>query len=71
MSRKNPFEVRHPFFLPLWRRVLVTGVTVVWTVVELVFGSAIWGLLVGACAVYFLRQFFFEFDPAEYQERRD
>lgn len=68
---RNAFEVRHPIFLPLWRRALVVGFVSVWTVFELVFGSVFWAIIVGASAVYLLRAFFINFDPAEFQERQD
>ena len=68
---KNAFEVRHPIFLPFWRRALVVGFVSAWTVVELFLGSVFWAVIVGASAVYLLRAFFIKFDPAEYKERSD
>lgn len=68
---KNAFEVRHPIFLPFWRRALVVGCVGAWTVFELIFGSVFWAIFVGACAVYLLRAFFINFDPAEFQEKQD
>ena len=67
MKKKNPFEVRHPIFLPLWRRVLVAVLVVGWTIFELTIGSVFWAIVVGAAAVIIVRAFFINFDPEEFQ----
>lgn len=61
------FEVRHPFFRPLWRRVLVAGLCLVWAIFEFSSGAFFWAILFGACFVYLSWQFFVVFDPANYE----
>ena len=38
----------HPFFRPVWVRVAVVGLALLWAVVELVFGSPGWAMLFAA-----------------------
>ncbi len=47
----------HPFFRPLWVRVAVVGVALVWGVVELVFGSPGWAILFAVAGLYALWEF--------------
>ena len=57
------FDLRHPFFNPLWRRVLTTAITSGWTLVELAGGNPGWAILFGAIAVMCIYQFFFAWEP--------
>lgn len=57
------FDVQHPFFKPLWRRVAVTVVCLGWAVVEFASGAPFWGILFGAAGLWCAHQFFFAFDP--------
>ncbi|WP_405402494.1 hypothetical protein [Paracoccus sp. Ld10] len=41
-----------PFFRPLWVRVICVIVPLVWAVVELWSGSAVWAILSAAAGVY-------------------
>ena len=41
-ERKDFFNVRHPFFLPVGRRVIVVGATGLWALVELSAGNSGW-----------------------------
>ncbi|MSU90949.1 hypothetical protein GE300_15245 [Rhodobacteraceae bacterium 2CG4] len=59
------FDLQHPWFRPVWRRLLVTAVAVVWTGVELAGGAFFWATLFGALSVYCIHQFFIAFDPPE------
>ncbi len=63
--RKPLFDLQHPWFKPLWRRVLVTAVCVFWTVLELYTGDPFWAMLFGALAAYSIWSFFFAFNPRE------
>lgn len=63
------FEVRHPIFRPLWRRVAVTALCVIWAAFEWSNGNTFWAILFGACGVHLLWQFFIRFDPADYEEK--
>ncbi len=60
-------ELRHPFFLPRWRRVAVTAALFVWTGVEFLIGSPLFGVLTAALGLFCLYQFFWVFDPAAYR----
>ena len=42
----------HPFFDPLWRRILLVAAIVVWSLTEFYFESYTWGMMVGIFAVY-------------------
>lgn len=67
------FEVRTPFFRPLWRRVLVAGICLAWALFELVNGAYFWGILFGAAGGLIAWQFFvtFEDGPAFKAEKKD
>ncbi len=69
MNLKSNFDLQHPFFLPLWRRVVVVVVTLGWTLVELIDGNAGWALLFGASGLYCAHQFFIAFDTKAIREK--
>ncbi|MDG1378249.1 MAG: hypothetical protein P8P56_14835 [Yoonia sp.] len=71
MSQKKFFNLRLPFFLPLWRRVLTTGVLTGWTGVEIWGQNMGWAILFGACAAYTAYEFFIAFDPINYEDNAD
>jgi hypothetical protein len=62
----NAFDLRHPFFLPLWRRALVVGVSFAWAIVELITGSPGWAILFAGAGGVCAYQFFVRFDPKDY-----
>ncbi len=57
------FDVNHPFFVPLWRRILVVLLCCGWTAFEAVGGSPFWIILAGAFAVYTAWALLLTFDP--------
>ncbi len=59
------FDVQSPFFIPLYRRVLVVAVTLAWAIVELSRGSVGWAALFAAAGLWCAYQFFVVFDPPE------
>lgn len=63
MSRNPLFDLQHPWFIPLWRRVAVTGLCLFWTVVEIYLGDPFWLILFGALTIYCGYSFFFAFQP--------
>lgn len=63
------FDLRHPFFRPLWSRALVTGLALGWALVELSAGNTGWALLFGAAGGWCFYQFFVVFDPADYTKK--
>ncbi len=60
--RKTLLELRHPFFLPMWRRVLLVALLAGWVGLEIAMGNVIWALLAGGIGVYAGYVFFFAFD---------
>lgn len=71
MPAKSPLDVRHPLFLPLWRRVVLVAFCLGWALMELVLGNPLWAILSGAAGAWCGYQFFVVFDPAEYQPPDD
>ncbi len=55
-------DLDHPFFIPLWRRVLIVAACLGWAAFEFIgTGSPLWGMLFGAIGVYAGWHFFFNF----------
>ncbi|SIN99255.1 hypothetical protein [Vannielia litorea] len=62
----NFFNLQHPWFGPLWRRVLVTALCFAWAAFELAMGSPGWALLFAAAGAWCGYQFFVVWeDPGE------
>ena len=59
------FDVQHPFFTPLWRRIAVVVLCLGWAAVEFFSGNAFWGVLFGAIGLYCAHQFFIAFNPVD------
>ena len=54
-----PKEQGHPFYKPLWRRVVITAVVLFWFVFELITGGiGIWSFMSFAMLVYAVYLFF-------------
>jgi len=62
------FNLRVPFFLPVWRRVLTVAAIGGWTIVELVTASPGWAVLFGAAGLFAAYEFFIIFDPEKYKD---
>lgn len=60
--------LRHPFFLPLSRRIATCVVTGGWAVFEITLGNAFWATFVGGIALYCAYEFFVSFDPENYKD---
>jgi hypothetical protein len=60
-------DLNHPFFIPLWRRVLVVAACLGWAAFEFLGarGSPFWGILFGAIGLYAAYAFFLNFHPRE------
>lgn len=71
MGLRTSFDVRHPFFRPLWRRGVFVGVLGLWTVYEIANGNWIWALVFGAAVGYLAYEFFVIFDPEDYGDKGD
>lgn len=67
-QRRKMFDVQHPFFVPLYRRITVVGVALVWAGAELWLGNPLWAALFAICGLYCAHQFFIAFDPPATKE---
>lgn len=56
-------DTNHAFFRPLWRRVAIVAVCVVWSLVEWANGQTVWGAMTLAIAAYGVWVFFIKYDP--------
>ncbi|UUP18608.1 DUF3329 domain-containing protein [Nitratireductor thuwali] len=45
-------DASHPFFRPLWRRVLVVAICIGWGLFEFVSGAPFWGILFTGAGAY-------------------
>jgi hypothetical protein len=62
-------NVRHPWFRPLWARLVVAGLVLGWTAFEFLRGAPFWGLLFGAAGAWLVHQWFIVFDPRDYEPK--
>lgn len=60
---KKFLDTDHPFFRPVWVRILVVAVCLGWAVLEFVTGAPFWGVIFGGLGAYAVWGFFFDFDP--------
>ena len=58
----------HPFFRPLWRRIAIVAVCLVWAAIEFATGTPFWGTLALAFAAYGAWQFLFAYKPVQTAE---
>lgn len=65
MIKKEAFDVRHPWFKPVWTRILVTGLTIAWATVEFMNGNNIWAIVFGAAGAYLVWAFFVDWQDPE------
>lgn len=63
------FDFNHPFFRPLWVRVLVVALCLGWAAFEFAQGAPIWGILFGALGLAALWGLFVAFDPRPPEDR--
>jgi len=57
-------DYEHPFFRPLWRRVAVVAVCVIWAGIEFASGTPFWGVIALGFVAYAVWQFFYLYKPA-------
>ena len=57
------FDLNHPFFIPLWRRIVTVGVAASWGVFEILMGATGWGMVFLGLAAFAFYGFFIAFDP--------
>ncbi|MBE3636851.1 hypothetical protein [Mangrovicoccus algicola] len=58
-------DLNHPFFRPLWRRVLITVFCLGWALFEAVAGGPFWAVLTGGLGLWCAWGFFVTFDPRD------
>lgn len=58
-------DSEHPFFRPLWRRVAIVAVCVVWAILEFASGSPFWGTIGFGFAAYAVWQFLLNYKPVD------
>jgi hypothetical protein len=63
-------DLNHPFFRPLWRRVLVVAVCLAWAAFEFTTGSPFWGVLFGGIGLVCAWAFFLAWDPDQGSDPR-
>ena len=57
------FDLDHPFFRPLWRRLIIIAVCLGWGVFEFVMGHPFWGTLFAGLGLYCIWGFLFDHRP--------
>lgn len=57
-------DPQHPFYRPLWIRLLIVGFTTAWAIFEFMNGDAFWGTIVGGVAAYSTYMLLLTFKPA-------
>ena len=60
---KKFLDTDHPFFRPLWIRILLVAICVGWGVLEFATASPFWGVLFLGLGAYAAWGFFFDVDP--------
>lgn len=62
---KTP-AAHHPFYRPLWRRIVIVATTAIWSAFEILYaGSGFWSVIAVAFFVYSLWTFFIAYKPPE------
>jgi hypothetical protein len=64
------FDLHHPFFAPLWRRIAVTLLCLGWGLFEFVMGSPFWGTLFAGLGAYCAWVFLFDYKPQAEPEKK-
>jgi hypothetical protein len=59
---KGFFDLRDPFFKPLWRRLVVVAICLAWAAFEALTGSVNWAILFAAAGLWCAYQFFVVWD---------
>ncbi len=53
----------HPFYRPLWRRVVIVAICLGWAVIEAATGGPFWAVIVGGVGIYAAWMLLLNFDP--------
>lgn len=69
---RGPSHLDHPFYRPLWRRILIVLVTIGWVLMEATWSpSSAWTMLAGAVCAYSVWVFLIAWRDPERPERPD
>jgi hypothetical protein len=71
MAGRGFFDVRSPFFVPVWRRVAVVALTLGWALFELANGAPAWAMIFGAAGLWCGYQFFVVWEPPQDDTGKD
>lgn len=69
--KKDIFGLRHPFFIPLWRRILTVALCLGWGLLEFSSGNPGWGTLFGGIGLIAAWGFFIGFDAEDIRARAE
>ncbi|MBV7396021.1 hypothetical protein [Mameliella sediminis] len=69
--KQSAFDVQHPFFLPLWRRVATVALCLGWAGLELSWGNPLWAILFAAIGTYCAHQFFVAWDAQAVRKKQE
>lgn len=61
-------ETEHPFYKPLWRRVLIVAFCLGWAGFEYFNNAPLWALGFAAIGIYCGYMFFYAFDPQDNED---
>lgn len=68
MKSSDILGVRSPWFLPLWRRLALTGALSLWALAEaFLLGNPGWFWMVALVVAYCVWHFFITFDPEDFK----
>ncbi|MBF9032533.1 hypothetical protein HKCCE3408_19210 [Rhodobacterales bacterium HKCCE3408] len=68
---RSVFDIRHPYFRPLWVRLPITAIVLGWALVEALSGNLVWALVFAAGGGWLVYGWFVIFDPADYEKQDD
>jgi hypothetical protein len=54
-------DLDHPYYKPLWARLLIVGSCAAWAGFEFYSGAPFWGVIVGGMGAYAAYKLFYEF----------
>jgi hypothetical protein len=65
------FDFNHPFYRPLWIRVLIVGFCLGWGVLEFFAGEPFWGVIFAGTGAIAFHGFFIAFNPRDPDDPQD
>ena len=71
MSKLKLLDPAHPFFAPLWRRIIIVVLTLGWAAFEIMTGNPFWAILFGAVGVHCTYQLLIAYPGPGSDDRQD